>query len=177
MLTVLLGGARSGKSSWAETTGRRAQGTVTYLATCPRIPGDTDLDERIERHRSDRPASWTTLEEDVDLAGAIGRAEPGHLIIDCLTLWVNNLQFQGRTAAEIHAASTAALTAVAGRIGDTVAVSNEVGSGIVPSDPATRAYRDLLGRINQQWAAAADRVLFLAAGRAIALHDPDDFLR
>lgn len=172
MLTLLLGGARSGKSALAEQLGRRTGGPVTYLATCPRIVGDTELDRRIDRHRSERPASWTTIEEETDLAGAIDTCGPGLLIVDCLTLWVNNLQHHGHDADTVTAASERALRAVAERSGDTVVVSNEVGLGIVPADATTRAYRDLLGHVNRSWAEAADHALFLVAGRAIPLHDP-----
>lgn len=172
MLTVLLGGARSGKSALADELGRRADGPVTYVATCPRIAGDVELGERIDRHRADRPAWWATIEEETDLAGAIASAGAGLVIVDCLTLWVNNLQHHGLGVARIAAASEAALRATRDRDGDTVVVSNEVGLGIVPADAGSRAYRDLLGSVNRAWAAAADRALFLVAGRAMALHDP-----
>lgn len=175
MLTVLLGGARSGKSALAEELGRRSGGPVTYLATCPRIDGDGDLDERIARHRADRPADWTTIEEEVDLAGAVAAAD-GFLVVDCLTLWVSNLQFRGTSAPEIEAASQRAIDAVGRRAGDAVVVSNEVGLGIVPADATSREYRDVLGRVNQQWVAAADRALLLVAGRALPLHDPFDLV-
>jgi adenosylcobinamide kinase/adenosylcobinamide-phosphate guanylyltransferase len=174
VLTVLLGGARSGKSAWAERLGRRAAGPVTYLATCPRIDGDADLAHRIDRHRADRPDAWVTIEEELDLAGAVRRTGPGLLVIDCLTVWVGNLQFHGRTEVDTLAASADALVAVRERDGDTVAVSNEVGLGIVPADADSRGYRDRLGRVNQEWAGAADRALFLVAGRALPLHHPDE---
>lgn len=176
MLTVLLGGARSGKSALAEELGRRAGDGVTYVATCPRIAGDDDLARRVERHRDDRPAGWVTIEEGIDLAGAVELAGDGFLIIDCLTLWVNNLQFHGHVAADITDASLRTIEAVRRRAGDTVVVSNEVGLGIVPADAATREYRDVLGRVNRDWAAAADHALLLLAGRALPLHDPHDVL-
>lgn len=176
MLTLLLGGARSGKSTLAEQLGRRSGGRVTYLATCPHIEDDDDLDERIARHRADRPDGWHTIEEEVDLAGAVDAAGDGFLIVDCLTLWVSNLQFRGWSPDRIVDASGRGIDAVRHRAGDTVVVSNEVGLGIVPADATSREYRDLLGRVNQQWAAAADRTLLLVAGRAMALHDPFQLL-
>lgn len=176
MLTLLLGGARSGKSTLAEELARRSDAPVTFVATCPRIPGDDDLDERIDRHRAVRPAHWTTVEEEVDLAAAIGGAGDGFLVVDCLTLWVSNLVFRSWEPEAIEAASQAALAAVAARRGDTVVVSNEVGLGIVPADADTRAYRDLLGTVNRRWASAADRALLLVAGRALPLLGPDELL-
>lgn len=177
MLVLILGGARSGKSALAEELAHRAGGDVTYLATCPRIEGDDELADRIEQHRRDRPPSWRTIEEELDLGGAIDSAPDGFLVVDCLTLWVANLQYHGRGDDEIAEASQRALAACRRRTGDTVAVSNEVGLGIVPADPATRAYRDALGHVNRDWARAADRSLFLVAGRALPLRDPDELLR
>lgn len=174
MLTLLLGGARSGKSTLAEELARRSSGPVTFVATCPRIPGDVELDERIDRHRADRPPHWTTVEEEVDLAAAIDGAPDGFLVVDCLTLWVSNLLYRSWSPEAIGAASRDALAAVGRRRGDTVVVSNEVGLGIVPADAGTRAYRDLLGTVNRAWANAADRALFLLAGRALPLLAPGD---
>lgn len=176
MLTVILGGARSGKSSLAEELGRRSGGPVTFVATAPRIEGDDDLLARIERHRADRPDGWTTIEEELDLAAAIDRAGDGFLIVDCLTVWVGNLQFRGHATAAILDASDRALDRVRRRTAETVVVSNEVGLGIVPADADTRQYRDVLGRVNREWAGAADHALFLVAGRALPLHRLDDVL-
>lgn len=176
MLTLVLGGARSGKSALADELGRRAGGAVAYVATCPRIDGDADLARRIARHRADRPPGWTTIEEELDLAGAITAAGDRFVVVDCLTLWVGNLQFHGHDDDAVLAASRQALDVVARRVADTVVVSNEVGLGIVPADAATREYRDLLGRVNRAWAEAADRAVFLVAGRALPLLDPHDLL-
>ena len=176
MFTLILGGARSGKSALAEELGRRAGTQVTFVATCPRIDGDDDLTSRIERHRADRPAGWTTIEEELDLTGAVERAAADFLVVDCLTLWVGNLQFHGHDGEAVAEASRRALAAIRRRSADTVVVSNEVGLGIVPADATSRDYRDLLGRVNREWAAAADRALFLVAGRALPLHDPYDLV-
>jgi adenosyl cobinamide kinase/adenosyl cobinamide phosphate guanylyltransferase len=177
VLTVLLGGARSGKSSLAERLAADGGGSVTYLATCPRIDGDDELADRIARHRSDRPTTWTTVEEERDIAGAIDRTRDATLIVDCLTTWVSNLQFGGCSEHEILRRSEAAVDAVHRRRGRTIVISNEVGLGIVPAEASVRHYRDLLGRVNQQWVSAADRALLLVAGRALPLHDVDDIVR
>jgi len=171
-LTVLLGGARSGKSAFAERWGHEhaaGGGAVAVLATAEIV--DDEMADRIARHRALRPASWTTIEEPLDLAGAIGLAPPeALLIVDCLTTWLGNLTFHG-VAAEIDVRARAALAAIGARSGATVVVSNEVGLGIVPGDAMTREYRDALGRLNQSFVAAADQALLLVAGRALRL-DP-----
>jgi adenosyl cobinamide kinase/adenosyl cobinamide phosphate guanylyltransferase len=179
MLTVLLGGARSGKSQLAQQVGSAAERSgspVVLVATAPHIPGDDDLDDRIERHRQDRPASWSTIEEQTDLAGALARAGEAFVIIDCLTVWVGNLLHHGGDEASVLAECDAALAHLARRRAGTIAISNEVGLGIVPEHPLARHYRDLLGRVNQRWVAAADRALLLVAGRAIPLQDPSELL-
>lgn len=178
MLIVVTGGARSGKSRLVvEQVEAGAGGAVVFVATCPRIEGDDDLAERIDAHRSERPASWATIEAEHDLAAAIeGAADEATVIVDCLTLWVANLLYRGDTDAEIDRACGVALDAVGARSGRTWVVTNEVGLGIVPADAGTRRYRDVLGRVNQRWVAAADRALFMMAGRALALHDPGELL-
>ena len=176
MLTVLLGGARSGKSSLAVRLGQRHTDEVIYLATSPRIPGDHDLDDRIAVHQAERPPEWRTIEAETDLAGAIAAAGAALVIIDCLTVWTGNLVHHGSDDDQVSAASRAALDVIAARAGDTIAISNEVGLGIVPDNALARRYRDLLGRVNQAWVAAADRSLLVVAGRAIELSDPDGFV-
>ncbi|MGI9615734.1 MAG: bifunctional adenosylcobinamide kinase/adenosylcobinamide-phosphate guanylyltransferase [Acidimicrobiales bacterium] len=177
MLIVLTGGARSGKSSLALKLAERPGLPVTFVATCPRIDGDTELDQRIGAHRAERPAEWTTVEAEHDLAAALQQVDDtATVVIDCLTLWVSNLLHRGDDAAAIDDAGREVITAIAARAGQTIAVTNEVGLGIVPADPLSRAYRDALGQMNQAWVAAADRALFLVAGKAIALRDPDELL-
>jgi adenosyl cobinamide kinase/adenosyl cobinamide phosphate guanylyltransferase len=177
MLTFLVGGARSGKSALAEQLGRAHRGAVTYVATCPRIPDDDELAGRIERHRADRPTDWATVEEQTALADAIRSAAEAMVIVDCLTTWIGNLMHHGWGVDRVIAESADALAAAVERTSPTVVVSNEVGLGIVPIDRSTREYRDLLGQVNHMWATAADRALFLVAGRALALHDPHELLR
>ena len=157
MLTLLVGGARSGKSSLAV---RMATGEVVFVATAE--PGDAEMAARIEAHRAERPGSWVTVEAPVDLTGALRDAPPDAcVIVDCLTLWVANTMDEtlAREAAGIAAA----------RPGDTIVVTNEVGMGIVPANELARTYRDLLGRVNAIWADAADRVLLVVAGRTLEL--------
>ena len=171
-LLLLLGGVRSGKSALAVELGRRNDGPVTFIATLD--PFDDELTERVERHRAERP-DWPTIEAPVDLTAALRRAE-GLVIIDCLTLWINNLLQRGATDDEIDGLAVAAAELAAGRGEPTVVVSNEVGLGVHPETPLGRRYRDVLGRVNQRWAGRAQRTLFLVAGRAVRLDDPADLL-
>ncbi len=176
-LTVLFGGARSGKSALAVELGRRHEGAVTYVATAPVV--DDDMAERIAHHRAERPAGWTTVEEPIELGAAIAGAAGSMVIVDCLTLWVSNLMLadgESPDDAAIVRAAVATADRAASTPGPVVAISNEVGLGVHPETALGRRYRDVLGRVNQAWAAAADRNLLLVAGRAIPLGDPWDHL-
>ncbi len=173
-LTVLIGGARSGKSSLAVEIGRRHGGPVTYIATA--TPLDEDMTERIDRHRAERPAGWTTIEEPIDLVGAMTRADESLVIIDCLTLWTSHLMLHGHSDDDIDVRAIEAAHAAATRRATVVAVSNEVGLGIHPDTDLGRRFRDVLGRVNQSWVGAASRSLLLVAGRAVELSDPWPFL-
>ena len=163
-LVFLLGGARSGKSALAVELARAEGGPVTLIATAE--ARDAEMAERIALHRAERPVEWTTVEETLGLDAAI-RAVPEQdvLVVDCLSLWVANMleranvEELARTAAE-SARRRATLT---------VAVSNEVGLGVVPPTELGRRYRDVLGRVNAIWADAAERVSFVIAGRALPL--------
>ena len=169
-LTLLLGGARSGKSALAVEIGRRHPGPVTFIATSPPAI-DGDLSGRIARHRAERPP-WPTIEEPLDLAAALAAAGDDLAIVDCLTLWVNNLLHRGDDDAAVESTAAAVAATTAARGGPTVVITNEVGLGVHPTTELGRRYRDLLGRVNQRWAAAADTALLLVAGRALALTDP-----
>lgn len=174
-MTLLIGGARSGKSSLAVDIGHRhaAAGIgVTYIATAPDLTGDDDMAERIERHRAERPDTWSTIEEEVDLIGALGQIDSGLAIVDCLTLWTSNLMWRDHSDEAIVALAASAATAAAQRAEPTVAISNEVGLGVHPESDLGRRYRDVLGRVNQAWATVADPTLLLVAGRAVPLVDP-----
>jgi adenosyl cobinamide kinase/adenosyl cobinamide phosphate guanylyltransferase len=162
-LTLLLGGARSGKSALAVRMATEAGRPVVFVATGE--AGDAEMAERIRLHRESRPADWTTVEEPLELRRALDDAGDALVVVDCLTLWVANALEDGWSAARIeeHAAGAAS------RAGDTIAVSNEVGLGVVPPTPLGRTYRDVLGRVNAIWAAAADEALFVVAGRTLEL--------
>lgn len=171
MITVLTGGARSGKSAHAVELGRRHQGEVLFVATAPPIDGD--MEERIARHRAERPA-WPTLEEPHELSAAIRPCRDGVLVIvDCLTLWVSNLMWRGDSDRDVEAAAHLLAEDLRSTSADVVLVTNEVGLGVHPETELGRRYRDLLGRVNQIVVAASDRVLFMVSGRALALTDPD----
>jgi adenosylcobinamide kinase/adenosylcobinamide-phosphate guanylyltransferase len=174
-LTLLLGGARSGKSALAQRLAGRWDGPVTVVVTGQ--ARDAEMAERIARHRAARPAGWETVEEPLELAAALAAASTDTcVVVDCLTLWVSNLLERGLTDAGVEARARAAAATAAARAAATVAVSNEVGSGIVPAEPLARRYRDLLGQVNAVWVAAADRALLLVAGRALPLTDPLELL-
>jgi adenosyl cobinamide kinase/adenosyl cobinamide phosphate guanylyltransferase len=174
MLTVLLGGARSGKSAAALRLARAADPNVCFIATSPRLDDDIDLAVRIEAHRAERPSAWRTVEAELDLTAALGEAGDAHTIVDCLTVWVGNMMHHGRSDAEIFDNSSHALAVARARTADTTVVTNEVGMGIVPADGMSRRYRDLLGRVNQDWVARSDLTHFMVAGRVLPLSNLAD---
>jgi adenosyl cobinamide kinase/adenosyl cobinamide phosphate guanylyltransferase len=171
-LTVLLGGARSGKSSLAVDIGLRHDGPVTYIATAPAL--DEDMADRIERHVAERPPEWTTIEERTDLVGALDAAGESLAIIDCLTLWTSNMMWEGRSDTEIQDRARQTARHAAVRSAPVVVVSNEVGLGVHPETDLGRRYRDVLGRVNQAWVSESTCSLFIVAGRALVLDDPFD---
>lgn len=162
-LTLVLGGARSGKSRQAETLLMRAPAPWTYVATAEAL--DEEMRERIAHHRGRRDERWQTRDVPIDLAAVLPGLS-GPVLIDCLTLWLSNVMLADR---DVDAESDQLLDALARSAGPIVAVSNEVGLGLVPETPLGRAFRDAQGRLNQKVAAAADRVLFMAAGLPLSL--------
>jgi adenosylcobinamide kinase/adenosylcobinamide-phosphate guanylyltransferase len=170
MLTLVLGGARSGKSAHAEGLARAAEAagrTIVYVATGQAL--DEEMAARIRHHRDRRPGHWRTVEEPIRLAGTLAReAGPGRLlVVDCLTLWVTNLLLAEPSPFE---AERATLLAVLPDLpGEIVMVSNEVGMGLVAPDPLSRRFVDESGRLHQEIAALADRVVLMAAGCALTV--------
>jgi adenosylcobinamide kinase/adenosylcobinamide-phosphate guanylyltransferase len=162
-----LGGARSGKSAYAEIL-VEGMGPGLYLATAE--AGDAEMAERIRRHRERRGACWTTVEEPLDLAGALGRyTAPGRpVLVDCLTLWLSNVMTAGL---DVRAETEALAQSLYRLAGPVVLVSNEVGLGIVPETELGRTFRDHAGWLNQTIARIADRVVFVAAGLPLILKD------
>jgi adenosyl cobinamide kinase/adenosyl cobinamide phosphate guanylyltransferase len=170
-LTLLLGGARSGKSTLALRRADASAAPVVFVATGE--ARDEEMAERIARHRALRPATWQTIEAPVDVADVLRLApEASTVIVDCLSLWVSNLLEKGLADDEVVSAARAAAALAAARPGLTLAVSNEVGMGIVPMHPLGRRYRDLLGRVNAVWSEAADEAVFIVAGRQLGLERP-----
>ena len=170
-LTLLLGGARSGKSALAVALGRSWEGPVTLVATA-RLRDDDDLALRVARHQAERPANWTTVETARDVIGALRNAPSDTLVIvDCITLWVA-AAFDQPDELTIEADALTLARVAASRSAPTVLISNEVGLGVHPSSEVGRRYRDTLGRVNATLAAHAQRTLLLVAGRALRLDDP-----
>jgi adenosylcobinamide kinase/adenosylcobinamide-phosphate guanylyltransferase len=165
-LTMLLGGARSGKSALAVRLMRAAPGDVAMIVTAE--GGDDEMVERIRQHRSTRPSEWLVVEEPTELlaAGKDVDDEAG-LIIDCLTLWVSNLMGVGLDQREILERARHVSEWARGRAGQTLVVSNEVGSGIVPDNALARRYRDLLGSVNSLFAGASHAVFMTVAGGVV----------
>jgi adenosyl cobinamide kinase/adenosyl cobinamide phosphate guanylyltransferase len=173
-LTVLLGGARSGKSRLAVELAVASGAPVTYVATGE--PGDEEMAARIASHRSERPPDWLTVEEPYALESSLAAADPAHtVVVDCLTLWTANALARDGEPGHVLAAATSAAAAAAQRKALTIAVSNEVGLGIVPLEPLTRAYRDLLGSVNRAWVEASTDAAFVVAGRALRLESARSF--
>lgn len=169
-LTLFLGGARSGKSALAVRRGEAFGGPVAFIATAE--PRDREMADRIARHRAERPAGWTTIEAPADLARAVAGVPDGACtIVDCLSLWVSNLLEREEEA--IAELATEAARRAAERAAPTIAVSNEVGMGIVPANPLARRYRDALGRVNAIWAERATEAALVIAGRRLPLETGD----
>lgn len=147
--------------------GDRAKGDVVFIATA--TASDDEMAQRIAEHQAGRPESWSTLEESRHLNQAIKELAPtSFVILDCLTLWVNNV-FAEMPDEDVLAEADGAARALADRAGEGVVVTNEVGLGIVPFDPETRRYRDLLGRVNTLFASQAHESFFLVSGKVARL--------
>ncbi len=177
-IVLVTGGARSGKSDFAQDMAERLGARRLYVATCPAL--DDEIRARIERHRAARSGrGWTTVEEQIDLARALADADADVCLIDCLTLWINNLVYgagqRGEIVSEKDVArqATGLLDACRGGVPDVVLVTNEVGMGVIPADAPTRHFRDLAGRCNQVVAREADTVVMTLSGIATYLKGSD----
>jgi adenosylcobinamide kinase/adenosylcobinamide-phosphate guanylyltransferase len=164
MRELVLGGVRSGKSRYAEQQARASGLRVVYIATAI-AQGDAELDERIRRHRSYRPADWVTVEEPVTLGTAL-RAHAGAeccLLIECLTLWVAHLLTSG-PADRLESERASLLRALVETPGHLILVSNETGLGVMPPGELSRRFLDVSGELHQSLAALCDRVTLVVAG-------------
>jgi len=168
-VVLVTGGARSGKSAWAQRRVLAAGGTPHYLATCR--AEDDEMRARIARHRADRAGrGWRTVEEPLAVPDALRAAPPGPLCCDCLTLWLSNLMHAAHRTGEDFDEDVAArrgaelVGAARARAGLVVLVGNEVGDGIVPADALARRFRDCAGRLNAAVAAAADELVLMVCG-------------
>jgi adenosylcobinamide kinase / adenosylcobinamide-phosphate guanylyltransferase len=167
-ITLLVGGARSGKSARALQLASEWDGQVVFVATAE--GRDAEMAARIARHRLERPASWRTVEAPLELARAFDSIPArAFVILDCLTLWVANALEAGWSDEDVERAAAAVATIAAGREQPTVVVTNEVGLGLVPQTELGRVYRDLLGRVNAVFAAEAEQAYFMIAGRTLEL--------
>ncbi|MEO1328804.1 MAG: bifunctional adenosylcobinamide kinase/adenosylcobinamide-phosphate guanylyltransferase [Pseudomonadota bacterium] len=164
--TLVLGGARSGKSAHAERRARETGRARVYIATAE--AWDEEMRERIARHRADRGAGWTTVEAPHDLVETITTwTDPARcVLVDCLTLWLSNRLL---AEADLEKETDALCAAIEAATGPLICVSNEVGLGLVPETPLGRRFRDAQGRVNQRVAEISDRVEFVAAGLPLVL--------
>lgn len=167
-LTLIGGSVRSGKSAFALALARRAGGRRVFIATAE--GGDAEMRVRIVRHREERGGEFETVEEPLDLLGALGRARgAGCVVVDCLTLWVANLLLQGESEETAAGRVEGVRAFLAGRPFRAILVTNEVGMGVVPENALARAFRDACGRAHQAFSREADEVYFAALGVMLRL--------
>jgi adenosylcobinamide kinase / adenosylcobinamide-phosphate guanylyltransferase len=169
VITLVGGGARSGKSAFALAHARRLGPRRAFLATAEAL--DDEMHARIARHRDERGDSFVTIEEPRDLTGALRRLEQFDVVVvDCLTLWLSNLLVAGAAAGPIREQVEALASLLAEQRFRAVLVTNEVGMGIVPETPLGRAFRDLAGQTHQRLAAVADEIYLAALGVVLRVH-------
>ncbi|MHB9096193.1 MAG: bifunctional adenosylcobinamide kinase/adenosylcobinamide-phosphate guanylyltransferase [Syntrophales bacterium] len=174
-IILITGGSRSGKSAYAQRLAETLPGPRAYVATCPVI--DPEMEERVKKHREARSAAdWETIEEPVDLAGALSRVASYQVVlVDCLTLWVNNLLYEAETRGAVFTEEAAAvhcrkvIDACGVFPGTVIFVTNELGMGVIPLSEPARRFRDCAGRCNQLIAAAAQTVTLVVAGLPLLL--------
>jgi adenosylcobinamide kinase / adenosylcobinamide-phosphate guanylyltransferase len=165
-VTLVLGGVRSGKSRFAQRLAEKAS-SVAFVATAKAV--DAEMEDKIRRHRQERPEHWRTFEEPLDLSRVLTEHAPQFelLLVNCLTIFVANALEEGASAANERV--DAFIEALRSAQASVVLVSNEVGSGIVPVYPSGRQFRDLLGEVNQRVATVADNVVLMIAGLPLVL--------
>ena len=167
-MIFVTGGTRSGKSAFALRKASSFNGdAVSFIATAEAL--DSEMSERIERHKLERNLNWQTLEESLNIESALERAAHKLIVLDCVALWISNMLLAGTSEATMLE-RTGAFIATAARLEKTViVVSNEVGLGIVPDNALSRSYRDALGRVNQSFAAASSEAYLLVSGLELRL--------
>jgi len=171
-LVLLVGGVRSGKSRLAAELVSREEAPVVAIVTAE--ARDDEMGARIARHRADRPGSWTTVEEPLELSEVLLAApDDAAVLLDCLTLWVSNLIELELADEEIETRARTAAELAAKRSPLVVAVTNEVGSGVIPESALGRRFSDLLGSVNAIWAQAAERTALVVAGKVLPLQGAD----
>jgi adenosylcobinamide kinase/adenosylcobinamide-phosphate guanylyltransferase len=169
-IVFVIGGCRSGKSRHAlETAQRFAGDKKVFIATC--IPSDDEMKQRVDNHRKERGAAWKTVETPILLPEVIAEKSrmSDAILVDCLTLWINNLLMEDETPKEIEAKIARLTAAIEKAKCPVVLVSNEVGAGIVPDNNLARMFRDLVGSVNQAVADCADKVVWMVAGIPITI--------
>lgn len=166
-IVLVGGGVRSGKSAFALHLARGLGARRVFVATAQAF--DREMEERIAAHRAERAGAFLTVEEPLDLAGALERADGDVVVVDCLTLWISNLLLRGDGAAAVAAQVEAVAAVLARRRVHAVLVTNEVGMGVVPESALGRAFRDAAGRAHQRLARDADRIYLAALGCVLRL--------
>ena len=167
--TVFITGAvRSGKSSYAVKLAKDQKTVVLFLATC--IPADSEMKQRVKKHKNSRPKTWKTIEEPIEIAKVISKLKSNEvLIIDCLTLWVSNLLMANNSKPKIQKYIKDLLTALKKNKGQVIIVSNEVGWGIVPENKLARDFRDIIGTLHQRVAKISDEVYLMVTGIPVSI--------
>ena len=170
----ILGGAKSGKSSYAMNLAKSTGKRIVFIATC--IPGDTEMKHRIKLHKKSRPRTWRVIEEGIHIDSALRKAKAGcdAILIDCMGLFISNLIAVEFSDKKIEKKVRQVIGQIKKSASDVIVVSNEVGMGIVPDNPLARRFRDLLGRVNQMIAQSADEVIMMYAGIPMVMKGEKD---
>jgi adenosylcobinamide kinase/adenosylcobinamide-phosphate guanylyltransferase len=168
-ITLVIGGCKSGKSCHALRLAEESGSRRVFIATC--VAFDEELTERVARHKAQRDGTWKTVDVPIDLPEAISGhdGENTVLLIDCLTLWINNLLMVSEDQRAVDEAVTSLIAALSGTRCPVILVANEVGAGIVPENRLARLFRDAAGVANQRVAAAADQVIYMVAGISMTI--------